>query len=114
MATKTSEGRTSRRSENYQNINTPIVVPKLNVIFEDFAIAFGVAIGGLGMTSIFQWVSNFMAVFTMSLCFMLATLLLLFARSRRKAEIEQRGVCRSGVLRRYFEYYFGADQLRGR
>lgn len=98
----------------YQNANLPVVVPGLNVIFEDLVIALAAGMIGLSLSSLLGYVSTFASVFVNVSSFILAVFLLAFARSRRTNEIAERGICRAGVLRRYLAYMAGSDRLRGR
>lgn len=104
----------TKEDKTHRNINLPIIVPKLNVIFEDFIISVSMTLIFIGFSSVLQWLSDFLAFFVILLGVLFGIALLIFARRRRSMEIEERGVCRSGILRRWLEFYFGSDMLRGR
>lgn len=104
----------SKLKKFYHNANIPIVVPMVNVIFEDLVLIVAIGLIGLAASSLTGYVSEFLSIliFVMSAVFVI--FLLWFARSKRQDEIDQRGICRTGVVRRYLSYYIGSDLLRGR
>ncbi len=98
----------------YHNANLPVVVPKVDVIFEDLIIAVAIGFIGLSVSSLVGYVSTFFSVLALLAGMLTTVWLLWFARKKRREELEQRGVCRAGVLRRHIAYNIGSDYLRGR
>ncbi len=110
---------------NLNLLNQPVIVPRLDVVVEDIFIAVGIGCGILGATSILTLLSPLLPLFLCKFLTYLNTAgnvlgiftvvyLIIFARQKRKKEIGQKGVSRTGVLRRYLIYIFGSDYLRGR
>lgn len=104
----------SRTRHDYQNINSAIIVPRLNISLEDLIICICPAMLGNGVASILSYASEEIAVFVLTTGMCGSVALYFFARGRRKEEIRQRGCSRSGVLRRYLSYLLGAEWLRCR
>jgi hypothetical protein len=98
----------------YHNANLPIVVPGINVILEDLLISGGFVLLGMSVAVIAMYISDFIAIFLEVMSFFIGIACVLYARHMRKAEIDQRGICRTGVLRRQLAYVLGADKLSGR
>ncbi|OPY04720.1 MAG: hypothetical protein A4E61_00593 [Syntrophorhabdus sp. PtaB.Bin184] len=99
---------------DYQNINSAIIVPRLNISLEDLVICICPAMLGNGIASILSYVSEEIGVFVITTGICGSIILYIFARRKRKEEIGQRGFSRSGVLRRYLAYLLGAEWLRCR
>lgn len=99
---------------DFQNINLPVVVPRLDIAMEDAVIAFGTGMIGNAVSSLLSYISSIASVLMMLLSFVAAIGLVRFAQTKRKIEIEVRGASRTGMLRKYLTYWFNADKLRGR
>lgn len=99
---------------DFQNINLPVIVPRLNIALEDAIIAFGAGMIGFAISSLLSYVSSTASVLAMLLSYAGAIALAIFARRKRAVEIEVRGASRTGMLRKYITYWSGADKLRGR
>lgn len=99
---------------DYRNVNSAIIVPRLNISLEDLIICICPAMLGNGIASILSCVCEEIGVFiiTTGLCGSVA--LYVFARGKRREEMRQKGFSRSGVLRRYLAYLLGAEWLRCR
>ncbi len=102
------------KKHNYQSINSPVLVPKLDLTVEDLLISISPAMMGNGISGICSYVSEAISVFVGITGVVGSVALLIFARKRRREEIRQRGYCRSSILRRYLTYLMGADWLRCR
>jgi len=104
----------SETKRDYQNINSAIIVPKLNISLEDLIICICPAMLGNGVASILSYLSEQLGVFVITMGICATGALYIFARRKRKEEIKQRGYSRSGILRRYLAYLLGAPWLRCR
>lgn len=102
------------KKHNYQNINSAVLVPKLDLTMEDLIISICPAMMGNGISGLCSYVSEAIGVFVGITGISGSIVLLIFARKKRKEEIRQRGYCRSSILRRYLAYVMGADWLRCR
>ncbi len=99
---------------DYQNINSAIIVPKLNISLEDLIICICPAMLGNGIASIVSYISEQIGVFVITAGICGSVALYIFVRGKRKEEIRQRGHSRSGILRRYLAYLLGTEWLRCR
>lgn len=99
---------------DYQNINSAIIVPRLNISLEDLIICICPAMLGNGIASILSYLSEELGVFVITTGMCESVALYFFTRRKRKEEVRQRGCSRSGVLRRYLAYLLGAEWLRCR
>lgn len=104
----------SNKKRNYQSINSPIIVPKLNVTMEDLMISICPAMLGNGISGLCSYISDIMGIFVGITGVSGSLALLIFAQKKRKQEIRQRGYCRSSILRRYLTYLMGTDWLHCR
>lgn len=105
---------TERKTQNYQSINSPILVPKLNVTMEDLMISICPAMLGNGISGLCSYISQMMGTFIGITGVSGSIALLIFVQKKRKEEVKQRGHCRSSVLRRYLTYLMGTDWLHCR
>jgi len=99
---------------DYRNVNSAIIVPRLNISLEDLIICFCPAMLGNGIASILSLVSEEIGVFVITTGICGSVALYVFARGKRREEMRQKGFSRSGVLRRYLAYLLGAEWLRCR
>lgn len=102
------------KRQNYQSINSSILVPKLNVTMEDLIIAICPAMLGNGISGLCSYISEIMGIFIGLVGVSGSIALIIFAQRKRKEEIKQRGYCRSSILRRYLTYLMGTDWLHCR
>ncbi|NLT22891.1 MAG: hypothetical protein GXX82_07575 [Syntrophorhabdus sp.] len=99
---------------DYRNVNSAIIVPRLNISLEDLIICICPAMLGNGIASILSLVSEEIGVFVITTGICGSVALYVFARGKRREEMRQKGFSRSGVLRRYLAYLLGAEWLRCR
>ena len=99
---------------DYQNVNSAIIVPRLNISLEDLLVCICPAMLGNGVASILSYISEGIGVFVITTGISGSVALYIFARRKRKEELKQRGYSRSGVLRRYLAYLLGTEWLRCR
>jgi len=99
---------------DYQNINSAIIVPRLNISLEDLLVCICPAMLGNGVASILSYISEGIGVFVITTGISGSVVLYIFARRKRKEELRQRGYSRSGILRRYLAYLLGTEWLRCR
>lgn len=99
---------------NFQNINLPVIIPRLNITMDDFVMAFGIGMVGFAISSLLSYVSSVASILMTMLSFIATIGLVRFAQSKRKIEIEISGASRTGMLKKYLTYWFNADKLRGR
>lgn len=99
---------------DYRNVNSAIIVPRLDISLEDLIICICPAMLGNGIASILSCVSEEIGVFVITTGICGSVALYVFARGKRMEEIRQKGCSRSGVLRRYLAYLLGAEWLRCR
>lgn len=104
----------SVKRQNYQSINSAILVPKLNMTMEDLIICICPAMIGNGISGLCSYISEIMGTFIGITGISGSIALILFARKKREEEVKQRGHCRSSILRRYLTYIMGTDWLRCR
>lgn len=102
------------KRQNYQSINSSILVPKFNVTMEDLMISVCPAMLGNGISGLCSYISEIMGTFIGITGVSGSIALLIFAQKKRKEEIKQRGHCRSSILRRYLTYLMGTDWLHCR
>jgi hypothetical protein len=102
------------KRHNYQSINSSILVPRLNLTMEDLIISICPAMLGNGLSGLCSYVSHMLGIFIGVAGVSVSIVLVIFAQTRRKEEIKQRGYCRSSILRRYLAYLMGTDWLRCR
>jgi len=99
---------------DYRNVNSAIIVPRLNISLEDLIICICPAMLGNGIASILSLVSEEIGVFVITTGICGSVALYVFARGKRREEMRQKWFSRSGVLRRYLAYLLGAEWLRCR
>ena len=102
------------KRQNYQSINSSILVPKLNLTMEDLIISICPAMLGNGISGLCSYISEIMGIFIGVTGVSGSIAVIIFAQKKRKEEIKQRGYCRSSILRRYLTYLMGTDWLHCR
>jgi len=102
------------KRQNYQSINSSILVPKLNLTMEDLIISICPAMLGNGISGLCSYISEIMGIFIGVTGVSGSIAVIIFTQKKRKEEIKQRGYCRSSILRRYLTYLMGTDWLHCR
>lgn len=93
------------RQKRYPALNSPVVVPVLEVSLEDFLICAGTALAGLGLGGFLSSFCLPCGVFVSVFGVLAGVVLLFTARRERKRELDEKGVSRGSVLRRVVLVY---------
>ena len=77
---------------DYRNVNSAIIVPRLNISLEDLIICICPAMLGNGIASILSLVSKEIGVFVITTGICGSVALYVFARGKRREEMRQKGL----------------------